>query len=144
MKRTLAGCWRFVVKAMFYACVIIYVIVMFCCGAANAAFHTAQVTGVYDGDTITVDINVGFGVILAGQRIRLEGINAPELFGESREAGIAARDWLREKILGKFIILDTSYKKGKYGRWVAYVLFGNENINKELVSAGHAVVKKYD
>ena len=47
--------------------------------------YRAFVTKVYDGDTITVDIDLGFGVQLKKQSIRLSGINAPEVRGPSRK-----------------------------------------------------------
>ena len=40
--------------------------------------YRAKVIKVIDGDTIDVDIDLGFGVILAKQRIRLYGIDTPE------------------------------------------------------------------
>ena len=41
--------------------------------------YKATVTKVYDGDTITVDFDLGFGIILKKQTIRLFGINTPEV-----------------------------------------------------------------
>ena len=86
---------------------------------------------VYDGDTITVDLDLGFGIWLRDQKIRLFGINAPEVRGESRERGLVVRDWVREQILGEAIQLVTigNDKKGKYGRWLGIVLYGADNCN---------------
>ena len=47
--------------------------------------YRAFVRKVYDGDTITVDIDLGFEVMLKNQKLRLYGINTPEVRGESRE-----------------------------------------------------------
>ena len=109
--------------------------------------YNANVTGVYDGDSITVDIDLGFGIWMKKQKIRLVGINTPELRGEERESGLAARDFLREQILNKSVILKT-YKdsKGKYGRWLAEVWLPENlldlspplNINELLITEGHA------
>ena len=41
--------------------------------------YKAYVRSVYDGDTITVDIDVGFGITLTSQKIRLRGIDTPEV-----------------------------------------------------------------
>ena len=49
--------------------------------------YKAEVVSVYDGDTITVDIDLGFNVVLRKQKIRLGGINTPEIRGEEREEG---------------------------------------------------------
>jgi len=110
--------------------------------------YKAKVISVYDGDTITVDIDLGVGIWLRGQKIRLYGIDAPETRGEEREEGIKVREWLRDKILGKEIILETiKDKKGKYGRLLGNVwLEGDvvyENINELLVEKGFAHEEEY-
>ena len=102
--------------------------------------YTAKVIKVYDGDTITVDIDLGFGIMLKKQTLRLYGINTPEVRGESKEEGKRVRDLLRERILEKTIIIKTKKdKKGKYGRWLATIIFEEENINDWLITEGHAV-----
>ena len=40
--------------------------------------YSSKIIRVVDGDTVDVDINLGFGVVLANQRIRLYGIDTPE------------------------------------------------------------------
>lgn len=92
--------------------------------------YNAYVTKVYDGDTITVDFDLGFGIKLEGQKIRMYGINAPEMRGAEKELGRRSRDALRERILEKNVIIKTHKdKKGKYGRWLGEVLIEQENIN---------------
>tara|TARA_R110002060_G_scaffold36229_1_gene47174 strand:- start:580 stop:903 length:324 start_codon:yes stop_codon:yes gene_type:complete len=101
--------------------------------------YKAQVIGVYDGDSITVDIDLGFGVFMKGQKIRLLGINTPELRGEEREEGLVARDALRARIMGQSIIIKTHKDtKGKYGRWLGEVILGPQNINEWLLTEGYA------
>ena len=96
--------------------------------------YNATVVKVYDGDTITCDIDVGFGIILRKQKIRLFGLNTPEVRGKEKELGIISRDKLREKILNKSIILETiKDKKGKYGRWLGIIHLNEENINEWLI-----------
>ena len=73
--------------------------------------YSAFVTDVYDGDSITVDISLGFDAKLEDQKIRLFGLNAPEVRGKSRPEGLVSRDWLREQILGKTVWLETIKKK---------------------------------
>jgi micrococcal nuclease len=107
--------------------------------------YRAVVTGVYDGDSITVDIDLGFNNWMKNQKVRLYGINTPELRGEERPDGLIARDRLRELILDKEIIIK-SYKDkaGKYGRWLATVLLkqdeGFEDINMLLLAEGLAEI----
>jgi micrococcal nuclease len=101
--------------------------------------YKATVTKVYDGDTITVDFQLGFGIILKSQKIRLLGINTPEVRGKSKPEGIISRDALRARILGKVITIKTSKdKKGKFGRWLGEVFIEEENINQWLITEGHA------
>ena len=105
--------------------------------------YSAEVKKVYDGDTITVDFDLGFGIILRKQKIRLVGINAPEVRGKQREAGLKTRDSLRARILGKTVTIKTSKdKKGKYGRWLGEVYIKDENINQWLLNEGLA--SEYD
>ena len=107
--------------------------------------YKAFVTGVYDGDSITIDIDLGFNNWMKNQKVRLLGINTPEIRGEERPDGLVARDRLRELILNKEIII-TSYrdKSGKYGRWLATVFLKQdgmfENINTLLLAEGLAEV----
>jgi len=103
--------------------------------------YRAYVRKIYDGDTITVDIDLGFDIILHKQKIRLLRINAPEVRGEQREAGLKSRDALRLKIGSKWIVIKTQQdKKGKYGRWLGEIWLEDECINDWLLSEGHAVV----
>ena len=101
--------------------------------------YRATITKVYDGDTITADIDLGFGIIVKKQKIRLHGINTPEVRGPSKPEGIISRDALRERILGKEVIIKTSKdKKGKYGRWLGEIFVEDENINQWLIAEGYA------
>ena len=115
----------------------------------NLYQYKAFVTKVYDGDTITVEVDLGFKTFVKGEKIRLSRINAPEIRGVSREDGINSRDYLRELILEKEILLETIRdKKGKYGRYLGEVYIEIEtnkwlNINDDLVNKGFAVYKEY-
>ena len=100
--------------------------------------YRAKVTAVYDGDTVTVDIVLGFEVWLREQRVRLLNINTPEVRGKNKEAGIVARDALREKVLGKDILIKSD-RRGKYGRWLVEIFVEEENINQWLLTEGLAV-----
>jgi|TARA_R110000824_G_scaffold62352_7_gene165243 micrococcal nuclease len=102
--------------------------------------YCAKVVSVYDGDTITVDIDLGFGIVLKKQKLRLLGINTPEVRGEEKILGKKVRDLVREKILDKVVTIKTvKDKKGKYGRWLATIIYEDEDINNWLLIEGHAV-----
>jgi micrococcal nuclease len=103
--------------------------------------YKAIITSVYDGDTITADIDLGFGIWAKNQKIRMYKINAPEIRGASREQGLISRDYLRSLILGKEVILKT-YKdsKEKYGRWLGWLVSLNGiNVNDNMLATLHAV-----
>jgi len=98
-------------------------------------WYKAKVVSVYDGDTITVDIDLGFNMIMKKRKIRLAGIDTPELRGEERPQGLIVKKWLSDKILGKEIKINTvKDKTGKYGRYLAYIYFENENLNETLLN----------
>lgn len=106
-------------------------------------FYKAKIVEVYDGDTVTAEIDLGFSVTIK-EKLRLFGINAPELKGEDREKGIVSRDYLRAMILNKVVTIKTiKDKKGKYGRYLATIILDGLNINSEMVFEGYAVNKKY-
>ncbi len=111
--------------------------------------YKAEVIKVYDGDTITVNIDLGLNVIKRKVKIRLARINAPELKGVERTAGLKSRDFLRDLILNKKITIQTIRdRKGKYGRYLGEVWFKNDsgnyiNVNDLLVSKGLAKKVKY-
>jgi micrococcal nuclease len=102
--------------------------------------YQANVTSVYDGDTLTVDIDLGFSIVLRKQTVRLVRINTPELRGSTQEKGLAARDALRSRVLGKSVILKTiKDSREKYGRWLGEVWVDGECINDWMLSEGLAV-----
>ena len=111
--------------------------------------YKAVVTSVYDGDTCTVDIDLGLHTWVKSEKLRLNRINAPEMRGAEKVKGKLSRDFLREKILNKEIILETiKDKKGKYGRYLAEIWLQKsgenyENINDLLVKKGFAVYHRY-
>ena len=101
--------------------------------------YRATVVSVYDGDTVTVDIDLGFGIVLKKQKLRLYGLNTPEVRGAEKEEGKKVRDLVREKILDKQVTIKTyKDKKGKYGRWLAEIIHEEENINEWLLTEGYA------
>ena len=101
--------------------------------------YKAVVTSVYDGDSITVDIDLGMRVWLHKQKIRLARIDAKSIKGSERQYGLAARDFMRDVVLGKSILIRTKKDvKEKYGRWLAEIELDGMVINDLMVSTGHA------
>jgi len=111
-------------------------------------YYLANVVSVYDGDTIRADIDLGLSTWVKNEKIRLARINAPELRGAEREAGLKARDFLRELILEKDVMLQTiKDKKGKHGRYLAEIWLERDgewiNVNDLMVEVGHAAYHQY-
>jgi micrococcal nuclease len=103
--------------------------------------YRAFVRKVYDGDTVTLDIDLGFDVVLREQKVRLLRINAPEVRGEERELGLTSRDALRKRIANKWVVLRTERdKKEKFGRWLGEIWFEGECVNDWMLAEGHARV----
>jgi len=111
--------------------------------------YNAKCNNVFDGDTCRLTIDLGFGMFMNNKSIRLFGINTPELYKgtlEEKSTGKLARDFLREKIVGKDIILySIKDKEEKYGRILGIIFIKNENgvlvnINQLLIDEGHATI----
>lgn len=113
--------------------------------------YYADIIKVYDGDTVTADIDLGFHTWRRNEKLRLFGIDAPEVRGEEKPSGYLSRDWLRSQVLNKRIIINTiKYKghtRGKYGRYLArlFIRTGDSclSINDELVNQGLAEYRLY-
>jgi len=113
-------------------------------------FYRGKVVSVYDGDTCRVDIDLGFGIWKKKETLRLSRINAPEVRGESAAAGKVSRDFLRDLILDKDVVVQTILDtKGKYGRYLAEIWLFNDlnqqwiNINDKLVENKQAIYQDY-
>lgn len=102
--------------------------------------YRADIEAVYDGDTVTANIDLGFHVWLDNQKIRLLGIDAPELRGQERPQGLRSRNALARRILGQQVMIETRRdQQEKYGRWLGTILLNGENINQWLLDEGLAV-----
>ena len=83
--------------------------------------YNCTIVKVIDGDTVDVDIDLGFGVWLKKQRIRLYGIDTPESRTrdlEEKKYGLVAKAFVLAHLpLGSTRTLTTVQDKtGKYGR----------------------------
>lgn len=106
--------------------------------ARESGTYVGKVTAVYDGDTLTVDIFVGLGVVLRGQRLRLLGVDTPEVRGSSRPDGLAVRDRVREWVLDREVVLVMDGSRGKYGRWLGDVEVDGRFLSVWLLENGLA------
>jgi micrococcal nuclease len=116
--------------------------------------YRCKILKVVDGDTVDVDIELGFGIVLTDERVRIMGIDTPEsrtsdkvedIFGEAAKARV-------KELLGKgdYAILKTEVNKdgedmkGKFGRVLGDFIVeeweGQPKLLTEiLIEEGHAV-----
>lgn len=109
--------------------------------------YRARVVEVHDGDTVTLDIDLGFAVQIAGKSFknntnlscRIFGINAPEL---STPQGIQARDFARTLLPQGELVTVLSHSWDKYGgRFDGQIILPDErDFGETMVSAGFAEV----
>ena len=83
--------------------------------------YRCKIVKIIDGDTVDVDIDLGFGVWLHKERVRLFGIDTPESRTSDKEEkvyGLIAKEWITKFMpLGSMQTLITEKdKSGKYGR----------------------------
>jgi micrococcal nuclease len=109
-------------------------------------YKIKKINRVIDGDTIDVDIDLGFGITLS-HKVRLKGINAAETKTknlEEKAEGVKARLWLEKELSreGKWII-DT-YKEDKYGRILGtlYLVGDPVTVNERMLNEG--IAKPYE
>lgn len=109
--------------------------------------YNANVRRVIDGDSLYMDIDLGFDVIFKNQNVRLLGIDTPEsrtsdavekVFGNLSKCFVQN---FVEKCEGKVIVRTYLDDKGKYGRILAEILdpTTKEILNESLIKDGYAV-----
>lgn len=104
--------------------------------------YSAVILDVYDGDTMTAEVDLGFNVKMK-MKLRLAGVDTPEIRGTEREHGLVVRDYVRNLILNKEVVFESiKDKTGKYGRYLAIIYFDSEfgltNLNDHLILEGMA------
>ena len=109
--------------------------------------YRAKVVRVIDGDTVDVDIDLGFGIWQKNERVRIMGIDTPESRTRNKiekKFGLAAKAKLKS-ILGKDTVLKTTINKkgldmkGKFGRVLGDFLQDDKSVAKTMCETGHAV-----
>ena len=103
--------------------------------------YKATCVRVQDGDSVVLDIQLGFNMAMLNQKIRLFGINTPEIRGAERPQGLIAAARLSGLIEGKEVYLRSHKdRSGKYGRWLGTIYIDDININKLLLQEGLAEI----
>ena len=108
--------------------------------------YRAKILRWVDGDTVDVDIDLGFGVWLQKERVRLYGLDTPESRTrdlEEKARGLAAKDFCKSHApVGSIVYVKNTKGKetGKYGRVLGELILEDErSLNQLLIENGHAV-----
>jgi micrococcal nuclease len=110
--------------------------------------YDVTVIKVLDGDTVDVDIDLGFGVCLKDERVRIMGIDTPEsrtsdrvedLFGEAAKARL--KELMKDG--GKLITTENKHgedMKGKFGRILGdFRVPDGRKVTDIMIEEGHCV-----
>ena len=107
--------------------------------------YNCKIVRIIDGDTVDVDIDLGFDVCLVKQRIRLFGVDTPE--SRTRDAvekkfGIMAKNFVKGRLpVGSNQVLRTRLEdsRGKFGRILGEFVMEDSTLNRLLVATNNAV-----
>jgi micrococcal nuclease len=108
-------------------------------------YRVKKVTAVVDGDTIDVDIDLGFSVSFS-QRVRLAGIDTPESRTSDKfekTLGLEAKEYLKSKLKDAKVVViktekpDSSEKYGRILGWL-YVDGDTVSVNDHMIEDGYA------
>lgn len=106
--------------------------------------YRARAERVVDGDTIDVVWDLSRQTHCT-DRLRLLGLNCPEVHGPTREAGLASAaftaDWLRQAGAAEWPLILSTHKSDAFGRYLALVFRADTGacLNDELLAGGFAV-----
>ena len=113
--------------------------------------YNAKILRIVDGDTIDVDIDLGFGVWIHKERVRLEGIDTPESRTkdlEEKKFGLLSKEYVRGLLpVGSIVkLVCKSYdSKGKFGRILGDIeLEETRMIGREITESTSLVMKMID
>ena len=107
--------------------------------------YDVKIVKVIDGDTVDVDIDLGFGVWIHKERVRLHGIDTPESRtsdATEKVFGLKAKAFLEKWVTAGDVTLRTKTfdAKGKFGRILGELWYaGEHNINQKMIDEHHAV-----
>jgi len=109
--------------------------------------YKCRINKVLDGDTVEIDLDLGFNTTLANQKVRLLGIDTPESRTANKEEkprGILSKKKLQEKLaVGSWVKIITHKNDNnddKFGRILGeFVLDDGTNVNKWMIENNYAV-----
>ena len=84
----------------------------------------ATVIKIVDGDTVDVDVDLGWNISVVNQRIRLYGVDCPESRTrnlEEKKYGLLAKKFVEEFLKVGSVVTLRTLEKGKYGRYLSLI-----------------------
>lgn len=110
--------------------------------------YKCKIVNIVDGDTIDVDISLGFDVWLFNKRIRLANIDTPECRTkdlEEKKYGLLAKDYVSNllPIGSTHILISIIDKNEKFGRILGKIKLPDGNIINELLISKHLAVEYF-
>ena len=107
--------------------------------------YKCKILRIVDGDTVDVDVDLGFGIWMHKERVRLLGIDTPESRTRDKEEkrfGLLSKKYLQDHYpVGSMAILRTHKDKtGKFGRILGELVWEDSTINKIMVDEHYAVL----
>jgi len=114
--------------------------------------YKCKINKVLDGDTVDIDLDLGFNIVLANQRVRMAGVDTPESRTTNKEEkprGLLSKKKLAEKLpIGSWQIIETQRSDNnddKFGRILGvFMLEDGTNVNDWLIKNNYAVPYKGD
>ena len=112
--------------------------------------YKCKIIKVLDGDTVDIDLDLGFKIILANQRVRMAGVDTPEsrtTIAEEKIRGLLSKKKLAEKLpIGSWQIIETQKSDSnddKFGRILGvFILEDGTRVNDWLIQNNYAVPYK--
>ena len=112
--------------------------------------YKCKIIKVLDGDTVDIDLDLGFKIILANQRVRMAGVDTPEsrtTIAEEKVRGQLSKKKLAEKLpIGSWQIIETQKSDSnddKFGRILGvFILEDGTRVNDWLIQNNYAVPYK--
>jgi len=105
--------------------------------------YNCKIVRVIDGDSILVDIDLGFDTWRCGESIRLFGVDCPECRSrdpKEKAAGLAAKDFVKGLLHDGGTYTLTTKEKGKFGRYLGVIMLSDKtSVNAALVTEHLAV-----
>lgn len=109
--------------------------------------YRAKILKVIDGDTVDIDLDLGFNIILSNQKVRMAGVDTPESRTsntEEKPRGMLSKKKLAEKLpVGSWVKIETlksDNNDDKFGRILGvFILEDGTNVNDWLIDNNYAV-----